>query len=68
LYAWESCEFAQIRSSMQIDLRSDYERQQDIPLRDGLLSKATVMRGIRKGSSIAMKVGTASNSYLPSTF
>jgi len=39
-----------------IDLRSDYERQHDIPLRDGLLSKATVVRGVRKGGGITMQV------------
>jgi len=39
-----------------VDLRSDYERQQDTPLRDGLLSTATVMRGVRKGGGITMQI------------
>ena len=41
---------------MQIDLRSDYERQHDVPLRNGLLTQSILVKGTRIRSDVNMQV------------
>ena len=41
---------------MQIDLRSDYERQQDVVLRDGFFNRAVVHRNTRRGKELVTQV------------
>ena len=44
------------RLRMQIDLRSDYERQHDVPLRNGLLTQSILVKGTRSRSDVNMQV------------
>lgn len=43
---------------VQIDLRSDYERQQNVLLREGLLSQVAFRKYLRMGSSLVPQVLT----------
>lgn len=45
-----------------IDLRSDYERQHDVPLRNGLLTQSILVKGTRSRSDIKMQVDELSKS------
>lgn len=50
--------------SMQIDLRSDYERQHDVPLRNGLLTQSILVKGTRSRSDIKMQVNAGRPYYI----